>query len=120
MIRRVQIIFSLGCFFLALHMGITQVVRFIQNKDTSVVSQKMFNSAKDDKYPTFSICFNGKEIYWRDEHILVEMTGMTSLQYVDFLEGQGWRYKYNETTRLYTKDYFNESKAMLFDIPHYA
>lgn len=90
---------------MATYYGITQVVRYIENKDLSVISKKTFNAAQNNKYPTFSICLKGKDIFWENEHVILEQTGMTSSQYVDFWESNGWRYIYNESMRLYKKEH---------------
>ena len=97
------------CFALAAYYGITQVVRYVDNKSSSTIAHKIFNEEPNNKYPTFSICLKGKEIYWRNEHYLFEQTGMTSSQYVELLEGKGWKYDYNEANHLYKKEYTNES-----------
>ena len=107
--RRLTTLFSFGCFVLATYYTITQVVRFLQNKDTSTITHKTFNEMPENRYPTFSICFKGKEIYWNIESFLFERSGMTSAQYVDFLKGVGWQYEYDEVSRLYKKVYHNDS-----------
>ena len=102
--------FTMGCFFLATYYGITQAVRFIENKDSSTISQKIFNHAPNNKYPTFTICIKGKNIYSSNEMVLFEQTELTSLQYVDLLEGNsGYRYKYDEKDRTYEKESVNLS-----------
>ena len=89
------------------------MVRYLQNKDSSIISQKTFNDGPDNMYPTFSICLKGNDIYWRNEQDLFDMSGMTSLQYSNMLKGEnGLRYKYNETTRLYFKEHINDSSIL--------
>ena len=61
---RIIIIFKLACFFLAGYMAVTQICRFIENQDTSSISFKRFNRTPKDKYPTFSLCFEGTEFHW--------------------------------------------------------
>ena len=41
---------------------------------------------------------------------------MTSAQYVDMLHGNGWKYRYNETTLRYKKEYLNGSEFMEMNI----
>lgn len=113
LLHRTKTMFSLVCFALATYYVITQVVRYIENKDSSAISQKTFNEEPNNKYPTFSICLKGKEIYWKNEHLLFSETGMTSSQYVDFLEGNRWRYNYNATTRLYEKERLNDRNKLM-------
>ena len=117
LIHRTKTIFTMCCFTLATYYGITQVIRYIQNKDISTITQKIFNDAPNNNYPTFSICFKGGELYWKHEEFLVKETGMTSLQYVDSLQGNIWRHEYDEGLRLYKKKYFDKSDAMKLEIP---
>ena len=66
-LNSVKIIFTLGCFALAAYYGVTQVIRYLQNKDMSVITHKRFNHVPNNKYPIFTICLKGKEIYWRKD-----------------------------------------------------
>ena len=93
LLNRVKAIFSFGCFTLATYYGITQVIRYIENKDASIISRKTFNDATQNIYPTFSVCLKGKDIYWKYDQDLFKKIGMTSSQYVEFLQGkQSWKY----------------------------
>lgn len=106
-------IFSSGCFTLALYYAISQVIRYIQNNDVSIITHKTFNDASSSNYPSFSICLKGKDIFWSRRQTLLEKTGMTSLQYVDLLEGRkGLKTRYDEKTLLYKKEPVNESKVL--------
>jgi hypothetical protein len=40
-------------------MGMKEILRYTNNKDTSSVSIKQFNEKAEDNYPTFSLCFLG-------------------------------------------------------------
>ena len=111
---RFKTIFSFGCFVLAAYMTISQVIRYIENKNMSSITNKNFNEHPDNKYPTFSICLKGEEIYWKVENYMFEQTGVTSAQYVDLLKGKGWRYEYDEITGLYGKEPLNESSISGF------
>ena len=101
---RLKVIFGLVCFLLALYFSLTQVVRFLANEDTSSISNKQFNLEPHDKYPTFSICLKGRDIYWHKEEFLFNSFGVTSAQYVDTLMGNGQRYDFDEKTGLYNKE----------------
>ena len=96
--------FALACFFLASYLTITQIIRYLENRDASSIAYKQFNLTPIDKYPTFSICLEGPEVYWNQEKLLFNSFGITSAQYVQFLTGQGIRYEYNETIGLYQKE----------------
>ena len=96
--------FALACFFFACYFTATQFALFSQNRDSSSIAYKPFNLSPTDKYPTFSICLKGYQIYWQQEKFLFDTTGATSSQYTDILRGAGTRYKYDEETRLYLKE----------------
>ena len=55
-LRRTKTAFGLVCFVLALHMTITEMARFVENNDSSVIQFKPFNG--NAKQPTFSFCFH--------------------------------------------------------------
>ena len=88
-------------------MALTQVIRFLENGDTSSISHKMFNQSPEDKYPTFSICLRGPEIYWNHEDGLFKDWSVTSEQYVKMLKGNGWRYAFDSSNLLYRHESFN-------------
>ena len=114
LINRAKVIFTFGCFVLALYYATTQVLRYLKNQDSSTITYKQFNEIPDNRYPTFSICLQGKEIYWKAEPLIFERFGVTSLQYVDYLKGMGWQYNYNETSKLYKKEHLNASRYSSF------
>lgn len=86
------------------YMTVTQSVGFLENKDSSSIAYKHFNQAPQDQYPTFSICLRGPQIYWKNEHQLFNIHGITSLQYTQMLKGDGIRYDIDTHSRLYRKD----------------
>ena len=45
------------CFLLTAYMTVTQVLRYLENNDTSRVGYKMFNDSPKDTYPDFTLCF---------------------------------------------------------------
>ena len=105
LLSRLKVIFTLICFFAALYMTITQVIRYCENDDSSSISYKQFNQTPLDKYPTFSICFKGHDIYWRRKLKLFETFGITAKQYDMIIKGQlGIRYKNEHDLRLYRKE----------------
>ena len=92
-----------------------QLAGFIKNKDTSTISYRPFNLDIMDKYPTFSLCFKGPDIYWHKEAFLFEKAGVTSAQYVSTLSGKGTRYKLNEISKLYLKESIGMDNVSLVD-----
>ena len=114
LMNRAKAIFTFGCFVLAIYYATTQVIRYLKNQDSSTITYKQFNEIPDNRYPTFSICLEGKDIYWTAEPLIFERLGVTSSQYVDYLKGMGWQYNYNETSTLYKKEYLNDRRYSSF------
>ena len=101
LLNRVKVLFSLACFFFAIEMTITQIVRYLDNRDTSLVSYKTFNDSPLDRYPTFSICFQGQ--LYRFDGLLLGI-GITTDQYLNILKGKtGVRYEYIHESGLFTE-----------------
>ena len=111
--------FALVCLLLACYLTNTQIIRYFENRDASTITYKLFNQSPRDRYPTYSVCLKGPEIYWDHERYLFENLGITSAQYVQLLKGEGMRYEYNESTEMYTKepiDMKNDSKIDLKNV----
>ena len=115
-LHRAKVTFGLTCLLLATYMTLTQVLRYLENGDASSITHKQFNRKNLDQYPTYSICLKGYEIYWAQENMLFEKLGLTSSQYVDALQGNGWRYQYDELTRFYRKQNFDINNITRFDL----
>ena len=86
-------------------MTTTQILRFCENRDTSSISYKKYNQAPHAKYPTFSLCLQGTQIYsFHDTQLLTRLGLTSSSQYVAIMKGEiGSRYNYQYTTGLYDK-----------------
>ena len=85
-------------------MTITQIVRYLENRDASSIGYKQFNQTPRDKYPTFSICFQGAEVNWYYDTLMFNRLGITTAQYELILKGEtGLRYDYEYATRLFKK-----------------
>ena len=94
-------------------MTVTQIVRYLENRDAPTITYRRFNRTPRDRYPTYSVCLHGSSIYWYHDVLLYNTFGTTSEQFVETLKGVGWRYEYNSTSRLYTKSpmfFSNHSK----------
>ena len=104
LLGRMEVTFTLVCFLLAAYMTITQIVRYLENRDASSISYKQFSQTPRDRYPTFSICFQGAELYWYYDTLIFKDFGITPAQYEPILKGEiGFKYEYEYTTRLYRK-----------------
>ena len=110
---RLKVVFGLVCFLLAAYFTLTQIIRYLANEDTSSITHKHFNLTPQDKYPTFSICFKGQDLYWDKEKILFSILGVTSSQYVETLKGHGQKYEHDEKTGFYKKKLVNVFSTQL-------
>ena len=94
--------FAFGCFFMGAYMTVTQSMGFLENRDSSTISYNHFNQEPIDRYPTFSVCLRGKDLYWKDEESLFSSVGLTGAQYTRTLQGNGFRMEVDEITQLNT------------------
>ena len=84
-------------------MVITQVTRFLENRDASSVSYRMFSLLPQDTYPAFSICFTGAEFRWYHDETLYDIFGISPAQYTKILKGDvGTKYDYNYDSHLFS------------------
>ena len=114
-LHRANVVFGSACFLLAAYMSLTQLFRYLENEDTSSITNKQFNQTPRDQYPTFSICFKGDDVYWDKDEMLFNVLGVTSSQYVDTLKGNGQRYEIDVKTHLYNKVRVDLSNVTLLD-----
>ena len=49
--------FRCVCFLAAVYMTVQQIMRYVEDKDASIVTSKLFNEGPEDKYPSFTVCF---------------------------------------------------------------
>ena len=101
-------------------MTVTQSVGFLENRDTSTISHNHFNQEPSDRYPTFSICLKGKEIYWTTEESLFSTSQVTSSQYAHILNGNGFRIELNETLQAYQKNIVDINDISAIDFEDHA
>ena len=89
-------------------MSVSQIIRYLENRDTSSISYKILNQTPKDRYPTYSVCLNGPTIFWKQEKLLFKRLGLSSEQYVHTLKNNdGWRYEYDPSSQLYSKEYMS-------------
>ena len=102
---------------MTLYMTNTQVIRWLQNEDTSTISFKRFNLSPNDMYPSISICFTGHELYWYNDDLIFQRFGVTTATYQNMLKGEeGYAYDYNYTSKLYTKFQIENKDLLVNDI----
>ena len=55
-----EVFFSIGCFLFTGYIIFIQFQKYLDNRDSTVVFRKHFESDKDKLYPTFSLCLKGR------------------------------------------------------------
>ena len=55
-----EVFFSIGCFLFTGYIIFIQFQKYLDNRDSTVVFRKNFESDKDKLYPTFSLCLKGR------------------------------------------------------------
>ena len=105
MVGRIQAVFQVSCVTLATYMSIVFVKKFLENEDVTSITYKKYSQTPKDKYPTFSICFKGTTLYWYRDLAIFKSFSLYSSEFEKMLTGKSaMRYKYNESSGLYTKE----------------
>ena len=85
-------------------MTIKQVMRFLENDDSTAIHFRRFNLSPKDKYPTFSICLGGSELYWYQQEAIFKEFQLSGAKLGEMLKGNdAFSYEYNYTSMLYNK-----------------
>ena len=87
LLKRLEILFKVTCFLLAGYMTKVSFARFLDNRDASSFSYKTFNEKSQHKYPTFSICFEGPDIYQPYAADISMRFDISPKKYLHILEG---------------------------------
>ena len=104
MIHRLKNIFQVVCTFLAAYMTLILAGRYLENRDATAITYKRYNLSPQDKYPTFSVCFEGPEFHFYHDIPLFDAYSLTANQYKQLLSGAtALKHEYNRTSRLYKK-----------------
>ena len=72
-------------------MGLTQLLRFLDNKDSSSIHYKTFNESPIDVYPTFSVCLfstDRSSLHYVMRKEIEEKTGLSYSVYDSLLKGE--------------------------------
>ena len=82
--------FKAFCLILTGYMGLTQVIRYFDNKDSSSIHYKTFNQSPIDVYPTFSVCLfstDRSSLHYVMRKEIEEKTGLSYSDYDRLLKG---------------------------------
>ena len=102
---RIWVIFDVICFLLALYMTLKNIGRFQEDLNATAITYKKYGHTFDDKYPSFSVCFEGNELYSFNESAIFTSYGIYLSDYEMMLNGkEAFQYKYNPLTRRYSKN----------------
>ena len=78
----------MSCFLLAGYMTEELFQRYLDNRDASSFTYKTFNEKVQDTYPTYSICFQGKDIYLPYATLIVQrFVDISPENYLQILQG---------------------------------
>ena len=81
-----------------------QVIRFLENSDSTAIEFRQFNLAPKDNYPTFTICLTGSDLYWYKAKSIFRTFGLHPPEFAEMIRGEDvFSYEYNYTSRLYKK-----------------
>ena len=95
---------TLLCCIFATYMTAKQVMRFLENGDSTAIHFRRFNLSPKDKYPTFSICLTDAEFYWNKAEEIFKATKLSPTMLEAMLKGKdAFIYDYNYTSMLYNK-----------------
>ena len=91
-----------------------QIIRFLENADSTSIEFRPFNLAPKDKYPTFTICYTGYDAHWNKAQAIFRTFGLHPSKFGEMLKGEDvFSYEYNYTSRLYKK-----TPVDIRDYPH--
>ena len=119
LLGRSKFIFQIVCFILATYMTTILIDRYNQNKDVTSIKFKKYNLTPRDKYPAFSLCFQGASFYWNQDLRIFERYGLSAEVFGLLLQGKsGWIYEYNYQSTLYQKIPAPQNNESLESVDH--
>ena len=104
LLGRICVIFDIMCFLLALYMTLKNIGRFHEDANATAIAYKKYGHTIADKYPSFSICFQGQGFYRFNESAIFAAYGIHLEDYQMILDGEkAFRYQYDATNKRYNK-----------------
>ena len=102
-------------------MTLKQVMRFLENDDSTAIHFRRFNLSPKDKYPVFSICLTGAKLYWYKREPIFNKFQLSRYKLGDILKGKdAFAYEYNYTSMLYNKVPIDISQHPDVDLGHFS
>ena len=102
----------------AIYMTVIMVGRYVEDLSKTSLIYKHYNERQEDKYPTYSICFKGSNLYWQNDFAIFNEYELHPHEFEQMLKGEDtFRYEYNFTSRLYRKVHnnFRSVSSTIFD-----
>ena len=94
-----------------------QIIRFLENGDSTAIQFRQFNLSPKDQYPTFSICLTGSDIHWNKANTIFRRFGLHPSNFGQLLKGEDvYSYDYNYTSMLYNKNPVDISQYQNLDL----
>ena len=80
------------------------ITRFREDRSATVISYRRYGDSLGHKYPDFSVCVKGDDVYRYNGSSIFEAYKINPTEYKMLLEGKpAYRFKYNAKSRLYDK-----------------
>ena len=104
LLNRILVLFDAVCFSLALYWTLKNIGRFYEDSNATAITYKKYGETIQDKYPSFSVCFEGNGLYQFNETAIFAAYGLHLRDYEMMLEGkQAFQYEYEPSRRRYSK-----------------
>ena len=117
---RLETIFYVCCLLLAIYWITLFTAQYGENKDLVFISVKKFNDEPSNKYPTFSICFEGDKFHWYHVENIFSSYSLNSSQYELMLKGEeAMRDELNTTSKAYYQIPVEFKDGITDDMTHF-
>ena len=101
---RIWNIFYVICFLLALYMTLKNIGRFNEDVNATTITYKKYGQTAENKYPSFSLCFEGAGLYRVNKSAIFTAYGLDLRNYELMLDGKpAFQYDYHPSSKGYGK-----------------
>lgn len=96
--------FTAFCISMAIYEVTIWSIEYAEDEDQVFLSIQTYNQRSSDKYPTFSICFQGAAFHWYRDIDIFNAHAVDAYQYEQLLKGEtAIMYEFNQSSSLYDK-----------------
>ena len=104
LLHRMVVLFDAICFLLALYWTLKNIGRFHEDTNATAITYKKYGETSQDKYPSFTLCFEGNDLYRFNESAIFSVYGIHLSDYEFMLDGkQAFQYDYDPSNQRYGK-----------------